>query len=173
MTPRKRRRLIIGLAGLACLGAAAALVLTSLGDQLVFFLSPTEIVTKAPPPSQRIRVGGLVEQGSVSRSADGTTVTFKITDLTTSLSVTYHGILPALFREGQGVVAEGNRQQDGSLLAAEVLAKHDETYMPKEVVEALKASGRWKEGDPVPATAHPGTTAPGITSPGNQGTAKP
>lgn len=157
MTPRKRRRLMIGLAGLACLGAAAGLVLSSLGDQLVFFLSPTEIVAKAPPPTQRIRIGGLVEQGSVKRSEDGTEVAFRITDLATSVPVTYRGILPALFREGQGVVAEGNRQPDGSVKAAEVLAKHDETYMPKEVVEALKASGRWQEGDPLPTGPHPGT----------------
>lgn len=157
MTPRKRRRLTIAIAGLACLGAAAGLVLYSLGDQLVFFLSPTDVVAKAPPPSQRIRIGGLVEQGSVKRSEDGKTIEFHVTDLTTSVPVTYRGILPALFREGQGVVAEGNRQPDGSVLAAEVLAKHDETYMPKEVVEALKASGRWKEGDPLPAGPHPGT----------------
>ena len=162
MTPRKRRRLMIGIAGLACLGAAAALVLSSLGDQLVFFLSPTEIVAKAPPPNQRIRIGGLVEQGSVTRSEDGTTVAFNITDLNTSVHVTYRGILPALFREGQGVVAEGHRQPDGSVQAAEVLAKHDETYMPKEVVDALKASGRWKEGDPLPTGPHPGTEA-GVT----------
>jgi cytochrome c-type biogenesis protein CcmE len=161
MTPRKRRRLILGLAGLACVAAAAALVLSSLGDQLVFFLSPTEIVAKAPPPTQRIRIGGLVEQGSVSRSEDGGTVTFRVTDLTTSVPVTYRGMLPALFREGQGVVAEGTRQPDGSVKADQVLAKHDETYMPKEVVEALKASGRWKEGDPMPDTAHPGTAGAG------------
>ncbi len=160
MTPRKRRRLIIGLAGLACLAAAAGLVLTSLGDQLVFFLSPTEIVAKAPPPSQRIRVGGLVEQGSVLRAGDGATVTFRVTDLTTSVPVTYRGLLPALFREGQGVVAEGTRLADGTIKADTILAKHDETYMPKEVVEALKASGRWQEGDPLPAGPHPGTEAP-------------
>ncbi len=140
---RKQRRLAFALAGLASLGAATALVLVAAGDSLVYFYTPSEVVAKHVGPGRLLRIGGLVEQGSVVK--DGTTVRFAITDLTERLAVSYTGILPDLFREGQGVVAEGRMEADGRFAASEVLAKHDEHYMPKEVVEALKKSGRWQE----------------------------
>jgi cytochrome c-type biogenesis protein CcmE len=136
--------LALGL-GLAALGAAAALALSALNDTLVFFYSPSEIEAKSLAPGQTIRVGGLVEEGSVAITGDGS-VRFRVTDLKTALPVTYRGVLPDLFREGQGVVAQGTLGPDGAFAASEVLAKHDETYMPPEVAEALKKSGRWREG---------------------------
>ncbi len=142
MTP-KRRRLSIVVIGLVMLGTAAALVLTAFEDNLVFFFSPTDLKAKAIAPEQRIRVGGLVEEGSIEKSADGLVVNFRVTDLQNVVPVTFNGVLPDLFREGQGVVAEGRFIQ-GTFKASEVLAKHDETYMPKEVADALKKSGKWK-----------------------------
>ena len=142
----KRRRLYFVVAGMVLLGAAAALVLYAMNDTLVFFYSPSELATKQIPPGRTLRIGGLVETGSVARDADGTTVHFRVTDTAKTVAVVYKGILPDLFREGQGVVAEGTMNQDGVFVAAEVLAKHDEKYMPKEVVDALKKSGRWQEG---------------------------
>jgi cytochrome c-type biogenesis protein CcmE len=136
--------LALGL-GLAALGAAAALALSALNDTLVFFYSPSEIEAKSLAPGQTIRVGGLVEEGSVVTTGDGS-VRFRVTDLKTALPVTYRGVLPDLFREGQGVVAQGTLGPDGAFAASEVLAKHDEAYMPPEVAEALKKSGRWREG---------------------------
>jgi cytochrome c-type biogenesis protein CcmE len=144
VTRKRRRMLALGL-GLAALGAAAALALSALNDTLVFFYSPSEIEAKSPAPGQTIRVGGLVEEGSLARNGDGS-VRFRVTDLKTALPVTYRGVLPDLFREGQGVVAQGTLGPDGAFAASEVLAKHDETYMPPEVAEALKKSGRWREG---------------------------
>lgn len=142
MTP-KRRRLSILVIGLVMLGAAAALVLTAFEDNLVFFFSPTDLQARDLMPGQRIRVGGLVEQGSWEKSADGLTNRFRVTDLEHAIPVIYSGVLPDLFREGQGVIAEGSL--DGSTFkASEVLAKHDENYMPKEVADALKQSGKWK-----------------------------
>lgn len=142
MTP-KRRRLSIVLIGLVMLGSAAALVLTAFEDNLVFFFSPTDLQTKQISPDQRIRIGGLVEEGSWKKSEDGLVSTFRVTDLDNVIPVTYKGVLPDLFREGQGVVAEGRFAQ-GTFNASEVLAKHDETYMPKEVADALKKSGKWQ-----------------------------
>ena len=142
----KRRRLYFVIAGMALLGVAAGLVLYAMNDTLVFFYSPSELLAKQVPPGRTLRIGGLVETGSVARDADGTTVHFRVTDTAKTVAVVYKGILPDLFREGQGVVAEGTMSQDGVFVAAEVLAKHDENYMPKEVVEALKKSGRWQEG---------------------------
>jgi cytochrome c-type biogenesis protein CcmE len=142
MTP-KRRRLSIVMIGLVMLGAAAALVLTAFEDNLVFFFSPTDLQIKTVPPEQRIRIGGLVEQGSLKKSKDGLVANFRITDLQNVIPVTFKGILPDLFGEGQGIVAAG-RLVKGSFIASEVLAKHDETYMPKEVADALKKSGKWK-----------------------------
>jgi cytochrome c-type biogenesis protein CcmE len=139
----KRRRLTFVLIGMGLLGAAAALVLAAFRDSIVFFYSPTEIHAKALPAEQRIRVGGLVEEGSLEKIAGGGIVTFRITDLAETINVTYTGILPDLFREGQGVVAQG-RFQEGVLKADEVLAKHDENYMPPEVADALKKSGQWE-----------------------------
>jgi len=140
---RKQRRLYFVLLGLLALGAAATLVLTAISDSLVYFYTPSDLVAKPQPEGRRMRIGGLVQDHSVIR--DGKSVTFVVTDLTQSLPVTYAGILPDLFREGQGVVVEGKMGPDGRFLAAEVLAKHDEKYMPKDVADALKKSGQWKE----------------------------
>ena len=147
MTPRmsaKRRRLWLLLASLGVLGAAVALVLTVLDDNLVFFYSPTQVAEKKPPPDRRFRLGGLVEAGSVKKN--GQEVRFVVTDLAKTVAVVYRGLLPDLFREGQGVIAEGTLGSDGVFTAKDVLAKHDENYMPPEVARALKESGRWNEG---------------------------
>ncbi len=144
---RKQKRLITVIVGLLLLGAAAALVLTALKENLVYFKSPTEILAEPPTNSRSIRLGGLVEEGSLERQADGVTVIFAITDLANSVPVTYKGILPDLFREGQGVITQGKLGPDGVFLADEVLAKHDETYMPPEVAEALRESGQWRGDD--------------------------
>jgi len=142
----KRRRLYFVVAGMVLLGAAAGLTLYAMNDTLVFFYSSSELLAKKIPPGRTLRIGGLVETGSVARDADGATVHFRVTDTAKTVAVVYNGILPDLFREGQGVVAEGTMSPDGVFVAAEVLAKHDEKYMPKEVVDALKKSGRWQEG---------------------------
>jgi cytochrome c-type biogenesis protein CcmE len=143
MTP-KRKRLWLVVGSLCVLGAAAALVLTALNDNIVFFYSPTQVAEKHPGPARRFRLGGLVEQGSVKK--DGQEVRFAVTDLQKTVPVVYRGLLPDLFREGQGVIAEGTLGADGIFAAREVLAKHDEKYMPPEVARALKESGRWNEG---------------------------
>jgi cytochrome c-type biogenesis protein CcmE len=140
---RKTRRLYIVLIGMTMLGLAAGLVLFAFQDSLVFFYTPSDVVGKDIKPGQRVRLGGLVAEGSVEK--DGTTVRFVVTDMMAELPVSYTGILPDLFREGQGVVAEGSLLPNGSLEATSVLAKHDENYMPKEVAEKLKESGRWQE----------------------------
>ena len=140
MTP-KRKRLWLLVASLATLGVAATLVLTALNDNIVFFYSPSQLADKKPAPDRRLRIGGLVEQGSVRK--DGQEVRFKVTDLKRSVDVVYRGLLPDLFREGQGVIAEGSLAASGVFTASEVLAKHDENYMPPEVARALKESGRW------------------------------
>jgi cytochrome c-type biogenesis protein CcmE len=142
MTP-KRRRLWLLLGSLGTLGVAVALVLTALNDNLVFFYSPTQVAEKNVGPERRFRLGGLVEQGSVQK--DGQFVRFTVTDTNKTLKVVYRGILPDLFREGQGVIAEGSIGPDGVFTAREILAKHDENYMPKEVAKAIKESGQWKE----------------------------
>jgi cytochrome c-type biogenesis protein CcmE len=149
---RKRKRLYIVLGGLVLLGAATALVLSAFQDNLVFFYGPSDLITKKVPDGRDIRIGGLVENGSVKREADGLTLDFKVTDGNTAVPVTYKGDVPDLFREGQGVVVEGKLQQ-GMFRASSVLAKHDENYMPPEVVDALKRSGHWQEG------AKPGPTS--------------
>jgi cytochrome c-type biogenesis protein CcmE len=141
MTRKQRRLTLIGLA-LAILGLAAALVLSALRDNIVFFHSPTEIAAKKVEPGARIRLGGLVKQGSVKR--EGLQARFEVTDGNASLPVLYVGVLPDLFREGQGVVAEGAMEADGTFRADTVLAKHDENYMPREVVDALKQQGVWQ-----------------------------
>ncbi len=148
---RKRRRLYVLLACGIGLGSAAALTLTAFSDNLVFFVSPSDVAVKGAS-GRTVRLGGLVEQGSVQRGTGG--ATFKVTDGNSAVTVKYAGILPDLFREGQGVVTLGTLQQDGSFRASEVLAKHDETYMPKEVAEALKKSGHWNPdaGPPPPAS---------------------
>ena len=148
---RKQKRLA-GLFGiLAVVATAAGLVLTALSDSVAFFNSPTDIMTRAPDTGQRIRLGGIVEAGTVQRGG-GEHVSFRVTDTVESVPVTYTGLLPDLFREGQGVVAEGRLGADRVFVADTVLAKHDETYMPKEVVDDLKARGLWKDGAIVSAT---------------------
>ena len=141
---RKHNRLLFVLGGMAALGAAAGLIVSAFDENLVFFFSPSELQAKEVRPDQRIRIGGLVEEGSLSKESDGVTVRFRVTDLTATLPVSYKGLLPDLFREGQGVVAEGKLRADGVFEANEVLAKHDENYMPREVADALKKSGEWK-----------------------------
>jgi cytochrome c-type biogenesis protein CcmE len=147
---RKHRRLSFVALGILVLASAAALVLMAFEDNIVFFHSPTEITEKFAKqelrPEQRLRVGGLVEEGSVSKNADGVTTRFKVTDLNKSVVVEFRGLLPDLFREGQGIVAEG-RYSNAIFTASEVLAKHDENYMPPEVAEALKKSGQWKPAE--------------------------
>ena len=148
---RKRRRLYAVLAGLMMLGIAVALALTALRDSVVFFYSPSDLAAKDVAPGQRIRIGGLVAEGSVAKSQDGLTTRFTVTDMKAQVPVRYSGILPDLFREGQGVVVEGRMEPGGSFQASEVLAKHDENYMPPEVADALKRAGRWKHADEQPA----------------------
>ena len=142
---RKRLRLYLVLASMAVLGLAAFLVLRALDSELVYFLSPSEIAAKPPAAGQQIRIGGLVEAGSVDKSGGEGVIVFTVTDLASQVAVSYRGILPDLFREGQGVVVQGAFDEAGHFVAAEVLAKHDETYMPPEVAKALKESGRWQE----------------------------
>jgi len=142
---RKRRRLLALLVGLGLLGAATAMVLAAFRENLVFFYSPSDLAAQNVGPGRRIRIGGLVETGSVVRES-GVNVDFRVTDGKTDIKVVYSGALPDLFREGQGVVAEGRLQPDGVFAASTVLAKHDEKYMPPEVAEALKRAGRWQEG---------------------------
>jgi cytochrome c-type biogenesis protein CcmE len=143
---RKRRRLLALIVGLGLLGAASAMVLAAFNDNLVFFYSPSDLAAKAIPAGRRIRIGGLVEQQSLAREADSHAVSFRVTDGRTVIAVVYDGVLPDLFREGQGVVAEGRRRGDSVFVATSVLAKHDEKYMPREVADALKKAGRWQEG---------------------------
>ena len=146
---RKRNRLIlIGVVGLV-LSLAAGLVLVALNDKITLFKTPTDIVTEGLAPGIRIRIGGLVKEGSWKR--DGTSHHFTVTDNNSDVAVVYTGILPDLFREGQGVVLEGARDAEGRFVTETVLAKHDENYVPKEVAEALKAQGVWKPGEPLPA----------------------
>jgi cytochrome c-type biogenesis protein CcmE len=156
VTP-KRRRLWIVIACALGLGSATALMLFAFNDNLVFFLAPSDIATKAPSEGRTFRLGGLVEKGSVERTKEKQSplARFRVTDGAATVTVTYAGILPDLFREGQGIVALGTLQPDGTFKAQEVLAKHDETYMPKEVVEALKKSGHW---DPSAGTPPPAST---------------
>lgn len=141
---RKHKRLTFVAIALVLLGGAAALVLSAFEESIVFFQSPTDVAEQKVSDDRRFRLGGLVEEGSVDRSG-GETVAFRVTDLANTVTVKYTGILPDLFREGQGVVCEG-RIVDGVFVADEVLAKHDENYMPPEVADALKKSGQW-EGD--------------------------
>jgi len=143
---RKRRRLVIVACCMLALGGATALVLTAFQDNLVFFYSPSEALAKNVAEGRRFRLGGLVEEHTVERLPDGVTTRFRVTDLTHEMTVTYTGVLPDLFREGQGVVAEGHLDKTGGFTATEVLARHDERYMPPEVAAALKKSGRWQEG---------------------------
>lgn len=139
----KHKRLVFVALGLGILAVAVLLVLNALEDSVVFFHSPTEVTEQRVSTDRRLRIGGLVEQGSVQRGG-GAEVRFRVTDLANTVAVSYSGILPDLFREGQGVVVEG-RIRDGVLLADQVLAKHDEKYMPPEVAESLKKSSQWRD----------------------------
>jgi cytochrome c-type biogenesis protein CcmE len=142
---RRGRRLSLIAAALAVIGVAAGLSLYALSDSIVFFYSPSEVAQKAVEPGARMRIGGMVKTGSVVKSADQNVV-FVLTDGAHDLKVAYQGLLPDLFREGQGVVAEGVLAAPGQIRADTILAKHDERYMPREVVDALKKQGRWQEG---------------------------
>lgn len=141
---RKQKRLSIIAAAMAFLAAAAGLVLFALRQEIVFFRTPSDLVTMAVKPGERVRLGGLVEKGSIVRG-EGTQVAFVVTDTDKTVKVTYNGILPDLFREGQGVIAEGALGDGGVFVADTVLAKHDENYMPKEVVDSMKEKGVWQQ----------------------------
>ena len=147
MTRRGRRVAVIATSG-TVLAAALGLVLFAMRDSIVYFRAPSEVVS-APRPGARIRLGGLVETGSLKRGSDQK-IEFAVTDGNASVPVRYKGLLPDLFREGQGVVTEGALDATGLFVADTVLARHDETYMPREVVDALKAQGRWQEGAATP-----------------------
>ncbi|HEX8495168.1 MAG TPA: cytochrome c maturation protein CcmE [Pyrinomonadaceae bacterium] len=144
MKPRHKRLALIGV-GLAGLGVAAALVLNAFQDNLVFFFSPTQVAKREAPTQKPFRVGGLVQQGSLKREDDGLTVRFVVTDLENSMPVIYTGILPDLFKEGKGVVAQGKLGADGIFHADQVLAKHDENYMPPEAADAIKPNQKHLE----------------------------
>jgi cytochrome c-type biogenesis protein CcmE len=139
---RKQKRLSVIAGGLAFLGAASALTFYALGQKASYFFMPAELQAATLEPGQRIRLGGLVEKGSIVRD-QGTQVRFSVTDTEKSVPVTYVGILPDLFREEQGVITEGSFGADGVFTADSVLAKHDENYMPKEVADSLKEKGVW------------------------------
>lgn len=143
MTPRQKRFAMIGMA-LVAVGLASALVLKAFKSNLVFFFTPTQVANGEVPKGRSFRIGGMVENGSLTREGDGLTVHFIVTDLAKRVPVTFKGILPDLFKEGKGAVAQGQLGADGTFIASEVLAKHDENYMPPEVADALakaKASG--------------------------------
>ena len=142
MKPRHKRLTIIG-GIVAAVGVAVALVLNAFQSNLVFFYSPSQVAAKEAPLNRTFRIGGLVQQGSVKR--EGTDVHFVVTDTAQTIAVQYKGILPDLFKEGKGVVAQGQLRDDGVFVAREVLAKHDENYMPPEATEALKRAGKTNE----------------------------
>src|SRR5215472_18398855 len=153
---RKRKRLLVVLLGLGLLGVASTLVLTAFNDNLVFFMGPSDLVAKGAPETRHLRLGGLVETGSVAREANGRSIDFRVTDGNQAVPVVFTGVLPDLFREGQGVVVEGTLGKNGVFKADTVLAKHDERYMPPEVADALKKAGHWQgEHPPAAAAAKP------------------
>jgi cytochrome c-type biogenesis protein CcmE len=157
MKARQRRFLWIG-AGVVLLGVATALVLNAFQSNLGFFFTPTQVAAKEAPQGRPFRIGGLVEAGSLTRSTDSLTVTFNVTDTAKTIPVVYTGLLPDLFKEGKGVVAQGALQADGTFKATEVLAKHDENYMPPEAKAALDQAHR--------DMATKGTTMPSLKPPG-------
>jgi cytochrome c-type biogenesis protein CcmE len=146
MRLRKRQRLLLVITAVVLLGAASGLVMLALSDSVAFFVTPTDIATRQVAADKRFRLGGLVVPGSIDRSAGDGTIGFALTDQAHEVRVRYRGLLPDLFREGQGIVAQGHLAGDGVFDASEVLAKHDESYMPREVADALKAAGVWQEG---------------------------
>jgi len=145
MTPRKQRRIAFAIALVVAGAGAAALIVGALKDNVLYFYSPSDVAAKHVAPGVAFRIGGLVQQASVKHGA-GAQVHFVVTDGKGAVPVSFNGVLPALFREGQGVVAMGALNASGTFDAREVLAKHDEKYMPPEVVDAVKRSGRWQEG---------------------------
>jgi cytochrome c-type biogenesis protein CcmE len=157
MKPRHRRFAWIA-AGLAAIGIAIALVLSAFQSNLVFFFSPTQVVAHEAPLGRAFRMGGLVEAGSLGREADSLTVRFRVTDTARTIDVVYTGLLPDLFKEGKGVVAQGTLQPDGTFRATEVLAKHDENYMPPEAKAALEQAQR--KGGSMQTLSHPGGAKP-------------
>jgi cytochrome c-type biogenesis protein CcmE len=142
MTRKQRRLALIG-ASFAILAVATGLVLMALEGTVTFFYGPSDVAERAIAPGERVRLGGLVAEGSVARGEDGW-MRFAVTDGVASVPVRYHGLLPDLFREGQGVVTQGTFREDGVFIASQVLARHDENYMPREVAEALERAGQWK-----------------------------
>lgn len=143
MTRKTRRLYLLGIIGIA-LSLSTALILIAFEDNIIFFYTPSNLVDRKVPPGQKFRLGGLVENNSVQRSPDGLTIFFKVVDGQQNIPVSFRGLLPDLFREGQGVIAEGALNSKGTFVATEVLAKHDENYLPKEVAEALKKNGQWQ-----------------------------
>lgn len=144
MKPR-HKKLVMIVSGVAALGVAATLVLNAFQSNLVFFFSPTQVIANEAPVGKSFRIGGLVEEGSVQREADSIKVRFAVTDTAESIPVVYTGILPDLFKEGKGVVAQGKIAANGIFVADEVLAKHDENYMPPEAAEALEKAGKMQQ----------------------------
>lgn len=149
----RHSRLLLIIGSLALMALAATLVLRALNDTMIFFYTPSQLVEKKAQAGFRagnsLRIGGLVKQGSITNLAQGG-IRFTITDLSHDIPVTYRGLVPSLFRDNQGVVAQGRLTPEGVLAAQTILAKHDETYMPRAVVEQLKASGRWQDGKAAP-----------------------
>ncbi|MEZ5848542.1 MAG: cytochrome c maturation protein CcmE [Geminicoccaceae bacterium] len=140
---RKKQRLMLVMVAILLLGGATALVLTALDDTIAFFVSPSKLQAMEIDEGKRLRIGGLVVDGSVEQQTDGS-VRFALSDVNHEVGVTYAGVLPDLFREGQGIVAQGYMRRDGVFVADEVLAKHDENYMPRELADELKEQGYWK-----------------------------
>ena len=134
---RKHQRLFLGLAALAAMGGASALALSALQDQAAFFYTPSDLATKAPPAGKAVRLGGMVEPGSIRRLSDGVTIAFVVTDKDAKVPVRFTGVAPDLFKEGSGVVAEGKFTGDGAFVADNLLAKHDERYMPPEIADKM------------------------------------
>ncbi len=141
MTPTRKRRLIAVIVIIIGVGAAAVVAKKALNENMLYFISPTDVEEQQLPAGKRFRLGGLVADGSLSRASDSLAVTFVVTDGAESVDVSYDGILPDLFREGQGIIAIGELNPDGHFVADEVLAKHDENYMPPEVADALEKAG--------------------------------
>jgi cytochrome c-type biogenesis protein CcmE len=157
MRLRKRQRLLLVGTATVLLAGASLLVLTALGDSVAFFATPSDIATGRVEADKRFRLGGLVVPGSIERGGTDGVVQFALTDQAHAVLVTYRGLLPDLFREGQGIVAQGTLGPDGTFVASEVLAKHDENYMPPEAAEALKRAGLWQHGGPPDAAAGGGS----------------
>jgi cytochrome c-type biogenesis protein CcmE len=146
MTPTRKRRLIAVLVIVIGVGVAATIAFRALSENMLFFISPSDVKAQSLPAGKRFRLGGLVVNNSVSRAVDSLKVNFEVTDGPASVAVSFDGILPDLFREGQGIIAIGALAADGHFEASEVLAKHDEEYMPPEVADALKKSGHPMSG---------------------------